>query len=186
MPPAFVPSHGLYTNKTGRACLWVCCSTMGMLQLVLLTLGGAGSSIRNGAPPSAPAGFDCALAQLQLEFARQQQPFRQASDFQALADALQLGVGGCSPAAASAGGAGGRGPADTDPYQGAGLQLVAVDCGAGDDRAGDGQAGAPLRSLPAAVLAARKLHGPATLTRNHPVGRLWCLHLSDRLLVTTG
>jgi hypothetical protein len=143
---------------------------MGMLLMLLLrsallasTAGGSG---HNGAPPSVPPGFDCALAHLQADFARQLQPWRRDEEHAALADALQLSS--CPAAAAAAaplagGGAAGYRRYDSSRATRQPQHNLVVDCAAGDDSRGAGSSSAPLRTLMPAVQAARQLDGPVEI-----------------------
>ena len=61
-----------------------------MLAMMLLVLRTHLTAVHNGAPAGVPAGFDCALGQLQLEYAQHLQPHLAAAHVAALSDALQL------------------------------------------------------------------------------------------------
>ena len=136
-----------------------------MLALAAVLAAAAGTP-HNAAPGTAPDGFDCALAQLQLDFAARAQPFRRHEDFVALADALQLTDGRCPPpklpppareGARSWPRSGADGPAAA-----LSRARIVVDCSSGDDGAA-GTSDSPLRSLGAAVLAARGTDGPVDI-----------------------
>jgi hypothetical protein len=119
----------------------------------LLLLLAPQAAPRNGAPAAAPAGFDCALGRLQLEFARSLQPFRRGEDFSALSDALQLSScpGSVTAEAAVHTPAAAAGPRQPNSP----VNVLIVDCGGSD-----GSSSSSDEKLHAAVAQARTLAGP--------------------------
>ena len=110
---------------------------------------------------AADPAFDCAWRSFAVSYAAQIQPFLSPAQLQAVVDSLQVVALNCSAAAAEAADVvAAHAPSARPPPPDAALSIF-VDYARGSDATGDGSEAKPLKTLAAAVAAARAARGRA-------------------------